>query len=391
VEEGQRGGAPLVLDARVVKGSGGGPDKTILNSPRFLAPLGYRMLCAYMHEPDDDGFEHLRRKAEQWHAPLVSILDRGPLDWGVLTQFLNVCRRERVTVWHGHDYKSNLVGLLLRPFWRMRLVTTVHGWVEHTSRTPLYYAVDRLCLPRYERVVCVSDDLRQRCLAAGVRSRRCLLLENGIDTDEFRRHRSPREAKANLGLPFDRPLAVAVGRLSPEKGFDVLLRAVASLVRDGLDVGLLIAGEGKQRDELQALIDRLGLSERVRLMGYCPDPRPVYEAADLFVLSSLREGLPNVVLEAMAMGTPVVATRVAGVPRVISDCDDGLLVESGSADALAAALARLLRDETLRRRLADAGRATVEQRYSFDRRMQKLAAIYDTLLRGRRRTSAVPS
>src|SRR5262249_44155089 len=147
--------APVVLDARVVSGTGGGPDKTILNSPRYLAPAGYRMLCAYMRPPGDPGFEQLRAKAQRWGAPLVEIDDRGPWDWRVPAELLPVCRRERVQVWHGHDYKSNALGLLLARFWPMRLVTTVHGWVKHTRRTPLYYRIDRLCLRHYEAVICV--------------------------------------------------------------------------------------------------------------------------------------------------------------------------------------------------------------------------------------------
>src|SRR5687768_8446672 len=105
---------PVVLDTRVVAGTGGGPDTTILNQPRFLAPAGYRNLCAYMHPPDDPGFDQLRRRAEGWDAPLISVPDRGPFDRGVAARLLEICRRERVAIWHGHDYKSNALGLLLR-------------------------------------------------------------------------------------------------------------------------------------------------------------------------------------------------------------------------------------------------------------------------------------
>ena len=124
--------APVVLDARVLRGSGGGPDKTILNSPRFLKEAGYRMVCAYLRHPADPGFEKLRCKAEERGAPLIAVDDHGPLDLGVIGRLLNVCRRDRVTIWHGHDYKTNALGLVLRRFWPMRLVTTVHGWVHHT-------------------------------------------------------------------------------------------------------------------------------------------------------------------------------------------------------------------------------------------------------------------
>src|SRR5262249_6331002 len=155
-----------------------------------------------------------------------------------------LCRRERVDVWHGHDYKSNLLGLLLRPFWKMKLLTTVHGWVHHTRRTPFYYWVDRLCLPRYDLVLCVSDDLHARCLQSGVRPERCVVGENGIDTDEFRRTPDPAQAKRALGLPPEVFVVGAVGRLSDEKGFDLLIRAVDSLLAAGRDLALVIVGEG---------------------------------------------------------------------------------------------------------------------------------------------------
>jgi glycosyltransferase involved in cell wall biosynthesis len=135
---------------------------------------------------------------------------------------------------------------------------------------------------------------------------------------------------------------------------------------------------------LRALIAELGLHDRVRLLGFQTDARPIYEAIDLFVLSSLREGLPNVVLEAMAMETPVVATRIAGVPRLIQDGENGLLVEPGALDELTRAIARLLDDSDARLKLSAAGRKTVEQRYSFAVRMQKIQSIYDRLL-GRNR------
>ena len=370
----------VILDTRVVTGSGGGPDKTILASPRFLAEDGYQMHCAYMHPPGDPGFEALRQKAEAWGAQLLSVPDRGPWDWKVAARLLEICRRERVAVWHGHDYKSNAIGLLLRPFWPMRLVTTVHGWVRQTRRTPLYYGIDRLCLPRYERVICVSEDLVGRCLATGVRAERCVLVENAIDTDRFTRRHSTGEAKARLGLDPRRPLVGAVGRLSPEKGFDVLIDAVDRLLAGGHDLDLAIVGEGDDRSRLEARIAASRLGGRVSLLGFRADTADLYEAMDVFALSSYREGLPNVVLEALALEVPVVATRIAGVPRLIHDEANGLLVESGSADELAGAIGRLLEDEGLRRRLARAGRETVEARYSFAVRMKTIAAMYDDLL-----------
>jgi glycosyltransferase involved in cell wall biosynthesis len=372
--------APVVLDARVVVGAGGGPEKTILNSPRFLEGAGYRNLCAYLHPPRDPGVGTLRDRAAACRAPFFAVTDRGPWDWRVFVDLLNLCRRERVAVWHGHDYKSNLLGLMLSRFRPMRLVTTLHGWVHHTDRTPLYYAVDRWCLPRYEQVLCVSSDLYEAAVAFGVPRQRCVLVENGIDTDEYRRRRSLAEAKRRFGVPPDRLVVGAVGRLSEEKGFDLLIRAVDQLQRDGLDVELWVAGAGDRRGELEALSASLGCAERVRLLGYRGDTIELFQAMDVFALSSLREGLPNVLLEAMALEVPVVSTRIAGIPRLVRHGENGLFIEPGSVTELVGALSRLLRDAGLRARLAAAGRRTVTADFSFASRMDKVRRLYDGLL-----------
>jgi glycosyltransferase involved in cell wall biosynthesis len=262
----------------------------------------------------------------------------------------------------------------------MRLVTTVHGWVERTLKTPIYYAVDRFSLPRYERVLCVSPDLHEQCRRLGVREDRCLLLENGIDLGQFARRRPAAEAKLRLGLDPDRLLVGAVGRLSPEKGFDLLIRAAERLMGRGIAFDLVIAGDGPHRAELEALIIALGRGDRIRLLGYCDDTIALYEALDIFVLSSLREGLPNVLLEALALEVPAIATRIAGVPRLIDDQSSGLLIEPGTVEELAATLARLLTDATLRDRLRRRGLETVQKRFSFEARMDKVRDLYDTLL-----------
>ena len=369
----------MVLHTRVVSGSGGGPDKTILNSPRFLRELGYDCACLYLRPPGDMGFQALRDRAQAWKAPLEEIDDRGAWDIGIVRRSLEVCRRLNVAVWHGHDYKSNLLGVLLRKWYPMRLVTTAHGWVHHTRSTRLYYKADRWSMKRYERVVCVSPDLLEECRAFGVRDERSLLIENAIDTQQFRRRRSTEEAKRALGLPADVPLIGAVGRLSAEKGFDRLLTSVSELHKRGVRANLAIIGDGDQRGYLESLIAKIELTNHVRLVGFHPNPTDWYEAMDVFSLSSLREGLPNVVLEAMALETPVVVTRVAGVPRLVEHDVSGLIVPIDDTNALTTALSRLLKDDGLRRRLAAAARRVIEIRYSFSMRMEKIAAVYREL------------
>ncbi len=372
-----------MLHVRVVTGSGGGPDRSILAGAPYLAATRYLPAAAYLHPPHDPGFVAIQEQAQRFGCALIGIDDGGLFDLRVLPRLLQLCRCLNVRIWHGHDYKSNLIGLLLRPFHRMALVTTAHGWVAtHTKRARLYYAIDRRCLPLYDHVLCVSDDLYARISALGLPPQRCSLSHNGVEESRFRR-RMPAELaplRAARGVPPGRLVIGAVGRLSPEKGFDALIGAAAALVASGADIALWIAGEGSDRTALQAQIDRAGLADRCALLGQVDDVVALLHAVDIFALSSRREGLPNALLEAMAMQVPVVATAVAGVPAVIRDGENGLLVPAGDGQALTHALQRLVADQTLREHLAAAARQTIETRFTLAARVARETAVYDRVL-----------
>ena len=367
-----------MLHTRVVTGSGGGPDKTILNSPRFLADE-YDMVCAYMRPNGYPGFAELTRRGEAKGATVLGIDDDGALDIGVIRRFRDLCRSIKPDIWHGHDYKSNLLGLLLRRHHPMHLITTVHGWVTRDWKLPIYYAVDRACLKRYDRVVAVSPDLHAASIKAGVKPERCTYLPNGVDTEDFRRRTAIEDAKAaQFGAPRERIVFGAAGRLSGEKGFHFLIRAFAA-VRKEIDALLWIAGEGPQRAELLALIRELGLESSVKLLGFQSDVRPLYEGTDVFMLSSLREGIPNVVLEAMAYGLPIVSTPIAGLSELIEDGKTGRLVTAGEVAPLSNAMLELARAPETRQAFGAHARTCVETRFSFRNRMEGMRQVYHSL------------
>ena len=179
----------------------------------------------------------------------------------------------------------------------------------------------------------------------------------------------------------------AVGRLESEKRFDLLIEAVADLRTSYPAVVLAIVGEGRLRADLDAVIERLSLSSHVRLLGHRTDIIALHHAFDLFVQSSEREGTPNAVLEAMAMETPAVATDVGGTSELMTDGVHGLLVPRHDVRALRDALARILGDPAAARARAIAARSRVETELSFERRMQKVEAVYDELMRSRSKAS----
>jgi glycosyltransferase involved in cell wall biosynthesis len=190
------------------------------------------------------------------------------------------------------------------------------------------------------RVVAVSAALRDRLVALGVERERIEVIRNGVDSSRFR-PLDRGEARAQLAIPSEARLIVAVGNLVPEKGHDLIIDAVALLS----DACLVIVGEGAGRAELERQVRKRGVELRVRFVGAVPQselPR-YYAAADVVALGSRREGLPNVVLEALACGRPVVATAVGGIPEVVVDGITGRLIADRSPERMAEALRDELR------------------------------------------------
>jgi glycosyltransferase involved in cell wall biosynthesis len=210
---------------------------------------------------------------------------------------------------------------------------------------------------------------------------RIVRIYNGIDPSKFERSSERAEARRRLGLPNDGMIIGGVGRLDEAKGFRFLLEAVAKLPPTQPPVMLALAGDGPLLQSLQTRAGELGIADRVRLLGFCGDVRPVYDALDIFVLSSLCEALPYALLEAMAARLPTIGTRVGGVPEIIVEGETGLIVPPRDANALAAALRRLTESQDLRQRMGEAGRERVVRHFNEREMVRQTLDLYRDLLR----------
>ncbi len=367
---------PLVLHVRVVRASGGGPEKTILRSARHVDASRYRMAAAYIHPAGDPGYDAIRQRAAAEQCPLFSLPEHGPLDPRTVTRLLRLCRQQRVAIWHGHDYKSNLLGLLLRRWHPLRLVTTVHGWTWDTVRTRLYYHLDNACLPRYEQVVVVSPPLLEHARKLGVNEAGLSYIPNAIDPAEYVRQHDRAAACASLKLPAAALHIGVVGRLSVEKGAD---RAVRLLAQLPAATHLHLIGDGPQRPALEQLVAQLRLAERVHFHGWQKQSQRWYEAFDLLLLPSHTEGLPNVVLEAMAMGVPTAATDVGGVRDLLADGACGLILPPTEPQAWSPPVTALLQNAPQRARFAQLARQRIESHFTFTARMRRMMQVYERL------------
>lgn len=235
-------------------------------------------------------------------------------------------------------------------------------------------ALRRLLLRNADRIVVLSDESFEEALQIGVAAERVLRVKNGVDTEHFAPSSGPSKQ--------DSPTVVYVGRLVPEKGIDVLLRAWRRVIDTPQSAGyrLVLVGDGTQRQALEQLAQELGIAHRVQFVGGKHDVRRFLQQAHAFVLSSRFEGLPNALLEAMACGLPVVATEAGGVPDLVADGITGLLAPPEDVGALASALGRIVSDAGLRERLGKAARQLVVREYSLNAVARDYEALYRALL-----------
>jgi glycosyltransferase involved in cell wall biosynthesis len=287
-------------------------------------------------------------------------------------------RGRRIDVVHSHRYKENLLATVVAGMLGVRRkVTTVHGVTEVNPRAPLrgrlVRAIDRFNVrASFDAVVAVSAEMRTILLDwFGVRRDRVRLIQNGI---AMPRAWDPGDRDGGSDVHIG-----TVGRMVPVKGHQLFLELAAHLRGRYPNVRFSILGEGPLMAQLTADAARLGVGDRVAFLPPQPDPQPYYRGLDIYVNTSLHEGLPLSVLEAMACGKPVVAARVGGIPEVVRHGEDGFLVEGRKPDAFAACCERMIEEPALRRTMGRNARARVAEAFGRERMAASYRALYEEL------------
>lgn len=290
-----------------------------------------------------------------------------------------ICRSVSPDVVHTHGYRADIIdGLALRR--RAAIVTTVHGYTGGGLKNRIYEALQRRAFQRFDAVVAVSKPLA-RDLTRSVGPERIHIVPNGIARAQDVVDRCA--ARAALGVPAEGFTIGWVGRMSPEKGADVLLDALAHPEAPS-DAHTAFIGDGPELESLKRRAQRLGVDSRVSWAGRIPDASRYFAAFDVFVLSSRTEGTPMVVLEAMAAGTPIVATRVGGVPDVVPT-GTALLVPSESPAELAHAISTVFRNSGVARSMASSARRRLDAEHGVANWVAQYDRVYGRALTEARR------
>lgn len=345
----------------------GGQEVRILTEVSWLRDQGWRVLLA--GQPGST----ILAEAQRAGFGVIRVRMRGAWDLSAVSRLALAIRRERIALVHTHSSVDAWLGGMAARLGRIPVVRSRHvsiavrrGW------NPVYsFLVDR--------IVTSGETIRRLLIAAGVRPTKVVAIPAGVDLDEFRPGLGGEPVQAELGLTP--PVIGSVAMFRGSKGHQYLLDAFRIVLTEFPSARLLLVGDGIRRQWIETLTRNAGLSAAVSFTGFRPDVPDLLRAMDCFALASVRtEGVPQSVLQALAIELPVVASAVGGIPEAIEHEVTGLLVPPGDAGALAHGILTTLREPDLARRRAKAGRQLVAERFSRAIAIRRLIALYDELL-----------
>jgi len=368
-----------ILEATV-----GGTRTHILHLLEGLSARGFRMTLIASAERNARFRKDMKRMTEAGVQVIEVPMVRRIAPWRDLTclfRLWSALRSLEADIVHAHASKAGMLGRIAARLAGVRnVVHTPHVYYFQGKRgigRRFFRMLERLALPLAAKTVLLSEG--QGKLATnelGAAADRVVVIENGVDTSHFSPQGRKREARETLGVRPDAPTIGTITRLRPQKGCDLFLQAMVGVFSEMPECNCILVGEGPLRAPMKRLAQTLGIAERILWREHSDDPREIYEALDLFVISSRYEGMPYVLLEAMSMGLPVVATRIPGCQEVIKEGATGLLAAPGDPEDLVRQILALLRHPERAQRMGTAARHAVSRDFPHQRFLERTAELY---------------
>lgn len=305
-------------------------------------------------------------------------------DWQSIKSLKKIIIEEKIDLVHSHGSKAGLVARIAAKRAGVKNVFTVHGTIfhEHFSNTKkaVFAIVEKYLANITDKIITVSQSLKEDIIRLeNVQDDKITVIYNGIPTQKFNIQLDKNEKRKELGLNTKGKVIVTVARLAPQKGLNYLLEAIKLIPQENRDLQLVIVGDGPLRKELEGQAKELCLTEYVKFLGHRKDVPEILAAADIFVLSSITEGLPLIVLEAMSANLPIVSTIVGGIPEIIRDGENGLLVQPKDILGLSKAMGSLLNNNKLALKLADNGNSMALKYFDLKLMLEKICDVYNSV------------
>ncbi len=302
------------------------------------------------------------------------------IDPSLIWQARNLVLENNINIIQTHGYKANVLGYFLEKICKRPWIGFAHGYTDEDVKVRLYHKLDRFVLRYPDIVVAVSSALKQLLIKSGVSEENIRIIYNAIDKDELKPDMSPDEVRGKFGIKQGEKLIGVVGRLSPEKGQGIFLQAFKQVISRTPSIRGIIIGDGQEKERLINFCCENGLKDKIIFTGYQKNIANFYQIMDLLVLPSFSEGLPNVALEAMSFKVPVIATSVGGVPEIILDGKNGLIVPLGNPVIMAEKIIQLLSIKEGLNKIGENGYRSLYPKFSPENRASRILSLYQELL-----------
>lgn len=304
---------------------------------------------------------------------------KGRFDWRVVQQLVELIQRRRIDVIHTHGYKSDIIGYFAAKKAGIPCVSTPHGYPTKAGlKMSLFIKAGALALKRFDAIAPLSPELMNDMERFKIPGHKVHFIENGVDLTELEAFRKPLEPTESNVL--DAPHIGYVGQLIPRKGVRDMLSMFDQLTQHYPKARLTLVGDGSERKELEAYANGLACRNQIEFLGFRSDRLALVKKFDAFCMTSSLEGIPRCLMEAMAIGTPVVAYNIAGVNELVEEGETGLLAPLGDTATLTQQVIKLCEDPQLRQHIIQTGRARVDQRFSAQRMANEYEKLFQHLL-----------
>jgi glycosyltransferase involved in cell wall biosynthesis len=356
-----------------------GPGRTIIEVATGLKQRDIDISISTFVSPEIHNSDYLdiARKNE---LVTYEIQESAMFDRQVLERILSICQSQGIDIIHSHEFRSNIYGLYAAKKLGLPLISTAHGWIANSVKRKLFAVIDKIFLSLFfDRVIAVSDSVAGKIYGSRFSKRSIVTVHNTLDTKKYQIAHD-NQLRRQYNIPDDVKLIAKIGRLSPEKRQANLIYCIKRLLDKGHRCCLLLVGVGPDEAELKELVESLNLSDAVVFTGFIKQMQPVYSEVDLVVQASSTEGLPNVILEAMLMRVPVIATDVGGTSEVVSNDQFGTLIEPENDDLLFARIQEFLESPERFNKKLDAAESRIREHFDSDVRLMRMAEIYRSVI-----------
>jgi glycosyltransferase involved in cell wall biosynthesis len=354
-----------------------GAEKVILSLSRGLTSLGHGSWigCIYDSRAPEDS---LATKTKEMGLSAITFDCRFVFDLLTILQIYRFVKNQKIDIIHTHGFKADIYGWIVSKLAGKIIVATKHGWTHSNRRIRFWEGMDVLLLPSFDKIIVVSEQLKNDLGGKGISENKISVIQNGIEIDEsYNGHLDI--LKRNIGIPQNDLIVGIIGRLSIEKNHRFFINVAHHLSSVISSVKFLIVGNGPLREELEAYVKSLKLSN-VIFTGYRSDVKQVMSMMDVVASTSLREGVPIALLEAMSVKKPIVATQVGGVQKIILHSKTGYLVPLDRLDEFTRCVKKLLDNKNLRKTFGENAFRFLKKHYSSENMVNQYLSVYQNCM-----------